>query len=70
MAARPDEGLVLASQFPRISVHKIPSPTTDVVPPLPTGEGFQCVDFIDENKSPDMKKSAQFLCLLHPGEGG
>ena len=41
-----------------------------MVPPLPLGQGFQWIDFIDENKSPGMKKSTQFLCLLHQGEGG
>ena len=32
---KPDEGLLPTAQFPRFSVHKIPSPTTFVVPPLP-----------------------------------
>ncbi len=38
LAARLDEEL--ASKFPRVSVQDNPSPTIDVVPPLPLGEGF------------------------------
>ena len=40
-AKQPDEGLLQTAHFPRFSIHKIPSPTTDVVPPLPLGEGFE-----------------------------
>ena len=33
------------AQFPRISVQTNPSPTTNVVPPLPVGRGYS-IDFI------------------------
>ena len=52
------------------SVQIIPSPTIFDGRPLPLGEGFQWIDFIDENVLTEVSKTIQMLCLLHPGEGG
>ena len=56
-------GYFKLTNFLAFSLQSIPSPTTDVVPPLPLGEGFQYADFIDENILTEETKSTQILCF-------
>ena len=65
-----DEGLVSFSKLPRISIQSIPSPTTDMVPPLPkrTRVFSELILFI--NLIFLVRSNQLVLCLLLWGEGG
>ncbi len=63
-----DEGYSKFLKFLSFSVRKSPHPplTWSLLSQL--GEGFQCIDFIDENVLTKVSKSTQILCLLLRGE--